>query len=631
MLKKLNLKRADKYDERVTTYHTIEAVIAHLDGRPHCKRIGNEQGDVPEWDDIVLHDLNGKTIYCQVKRQMTPFCNRDYGDRTIKQGQNKGKEHKLSPLDSAFASLANIFNITDVEVLDKSFHLSTPSPQISVKKDITLAILKDVCIEWKKSGARLEDFVGTKDKHTGLVKTWLKTWCNFQSDEAIFNCLRCVEINHLGDEEQINSLCNMALSNWYQDVDTVRELITQFLVDNASSNHSVTPRLVANHIRNYIKRERPSWVRYEKQGAFNWNISGTLSGETSTIEPANTVVKTLWDDKANRSFELQLYQHVNDVRPCFLDLSLIRLALHSPSSVVLRHNEALTWKASISNAIHCSLGSTKEDLRRLKVFNSEQQSGISESRQLSRNCEVKKEKDLLHESMDFITWCRVKETVDEIISEMAEGEVQDAAEDIWLNWKATIGSDLKIQSETMCDMLHAIVENNQLIGQLRAGLNTVNILSEAFETLLFIAIGLEADSMSWTEFQSKFSLRTIALAVWCGAQPTGNTNRARNFFTDDNLDDRRTLLGKETSRILVLPQAYSSPSEVLGCSLAGDPNSGDRIADARTPKIVITRSMAFNAAIDENTIESLKNYVGSVINKRQEQRDEHIHVLTTGY
>ncbi|WP_305838876.1 hypothetical protein [Photobacterium leiognathi] len=180
MLKKLKLIKADKYAESVTTYHTIRAVIAHLEGREHCKRIGNEQGDVPEWDDIVLHDLNGRTIYCQVKRQMTNFCTIKHDDNIITRGKNKGKNQPLSPLDKAFHSLAGIFNTVTKEVLDKTFYLSTPFPQISVKNGISLVNLKDVCNEWQKKGATLQDFISTKDKYTNLVKLWLKTWCNFQ-------------------------------------------------------------------------------------------------------------------------------------------------------------------------------------------------------------------------------------------------------------------------------------------------------------------------------------------------------------------------------------------------------------------------------------------------------------------
>lgn len=237
----------------------------------------------------------------------------------------------------------------------------------------------------------------------------------------------------------------------------------------------------------------------------------------------------------------------------------------------------------------------------------------------------------LNESMDSITWSRVKDSVDELIDDMPEGEVQDTVEDMWSNWKITIDSDLKVQSEAMYDMLHAIVENNDQAGQLRAGLNTVGILSEAFETLLLIAIGLGASSISWTDFKSEFSLRAIALAVWCGTKPKAHGNRAKRFFTDDSLEERRALLGKETSKILVLPQASSSPSEILGSSLAGDLNSGDSMADARTPNAVITRSMAFNNAVDDNTIKSLKEYVDSVVNKRRQQREEHVQLLTTGY
>ncbi|HCH2609573.1 TPA: hypothetical protein NKS41_000084 [Vibrio parahaemolyticus] len=630
MLKKLKLIRADKYAESVTTYYAARAVIAHLEGREHCKRIGNEQGDVPEWDDIVLHDLNGRTIYCQVKRQMTDFCTKKHDDNIITRSVNKGKFQPLSPLDKAFRSLADIFNTATKEVIDKTFYLSTPFPQISVKDCISLVNLKDVCNEWQKKGATLQDFTSTEDKHTKLVKLWLKTWCNFHNDTAMFYCLRCVEVHNLGDEDNIHEQCNTSLSNWYQDSDKVRTLITQFLVDNASENHSLTPRLIANHIQEHIKTERQKWVRYEKHGPSDWSISGILSNDVSTVEPANAVVETLWDDNANRNFELQLHRHPNVTRNCSLDLSLIRLALHAPRSVSLRHNEASSWKDNISSEINFSIGSSKDELKKLNVLDYKLNWYTSYSRSLSKRQEISEENSSLHRSMDCITWMKIKDAVDDIIASMNEGEVQDAAEDIWCNWKKTIDLDLEVQSEAMYDMLFAIVENNQQIGQLRTGLNTVNIMSEAFETLLLIAIGLGANSVNWTDFKNKFSLRVIALAVWCGAQPKGSRNRTKSFFTGDSLDVRREFLGKETSKILVLPQASSSPTEILACTLASDPSSGDSMADARTPNAVITRSMAFIDAVEENTIESLKAYVNSVINKRKEQRDEHVQLLTTG-
>lgn len=455
MLNKLNLVRADKYAELVTTYYTVRAVIAHLDGSEHCKRIGNEQGDVPEWDDIVLHDLSGKTIYCQVKRQITDFCSKSHESKAMVRDPNK--EYAPSPLDSAFSCLAHIFNNTTQEALDKRFHLITPFPQILVKKNLSLANLNDVLIEWKKPGARLDDFMSTEDKQAKSVKTWLKTWCDFKSDAAILNCLKCVEIHNVGYEEKIEELCDTALSNWYQNADLVREKITQFLVRNASVNHSLTPRLVANHIREYIKKERPSWVFYEKQGPSKWNISGTLSYDTSDIEPAFSVVNALWDENANHSFELRLHHHNYPTKPCSLDLSLIRLALHAPRSVSLCHNEASAWKTNLYSEINGSLGSGKDDLRKLKVLDNKHPR-YTDSRHLSKGKEVREEKTSLHESMDSITWHRVKDTVDEIIDDMHEGEVQDAAEDIWSNWKVTIDSELKIQSEVMHDMLYAIVE-----------------------------------------------------------------------------------------------------------------------------------------------------------------------------
>ncbi|MRT24900.1 hypothetical protein GJV14_13210 [Enterobacteriaceae bacterium RIT697] len=75
MQKKLRLKQADEYDYRVATLYAAQAVIAYLEGSEQCQRIGNEQGDVDEWDDIVLHGAKGTMVHCQVKRQTTDFSN----------------------------------------------------------------------------------------------------------------------------------------------------------------------------------------------------------------------------------------------------------------------------------------------------------------------------------------------------------------------------------------------------------------------------------------------------------------------------------------------------------------------------------------------------------------------------
>ena len=77
MQKKLRLKQADDYDYRVATLYAVKAVTAYMDGMEQCQRIGNEQGDIDEWDDIVLHGAANVTIHCQVKRQMSNFSNDD--------------------------------------------------------------------------------------------------------------------------------------------------------------------------------------------------------------------------------------------------------------------------------------------------------------------------------------------------------------------------------------------------------------------------------------------------------------------------------------------------------------------------------------------------------------------------
>lgn len=70
MQRKLRLKQSDAYDYLVATQFAAEAVIAYLEDDQHYQRMGNEQGDIEEWDDVVLHREGNHTLHCQVKRAL---------------------------------------------------------------------------------------------------------------------------------------------------------------------------------------------------------------------------------------------------------------------------------------------------------------------------------------------------------------------------------------------------------------------------------------------------------------------------------------------------------------------------------------------------------------------------------
>ncbi|MEZ9859052.1 ABC-three component system protein [Vibrio splendidus] len=627
MLKKLKLKQADEYDHQVATLYATEALNAYLGGSKHCERFGHEQGDIKEWDDVVLHGLNGKTVHCQIKRQMQDFSSYKIIRATKVQGKYKGHLQDLSTLDKAFESLAKYFGDPKYKVNGKVFWLAIPYPQIKIKEEITLTDLKDVCTEWKKAGATLEAFSGAQDK-TSKIKEWLKNWCGFPSDESIYNCIQCLEIQNYGDEAAIAERCNMHLYHWYDDLDNVKNKIRTFLTDNSSSNQSITPRMLANCVGSNLKPQCRSWTSYEKKSKLDWTISGTLSGHANEIEPPLSVVDKLWGPVSNHNFELQFKQSSSNNSFCTLDLSLIRLALHSPNTVKILHSDASAWRTNVSNAIRHTLGTTSNDLSRITILDQISPPSPSEYRQLSSNSEIRSEQSTLTRSMDELTWNQIKTSVDDFVAELKEGEVQNLTESVWLNWKQEIDKDQQLQNQVTADMLYAAAEGEQSIGQLRAGPHTVHLIRDAFKLLLYIAIGLDAETMGWQEFCSNFSIRSIALAYWAG--PRSSASEPRRFFDEDLRDERSELLGKEISKILVLPQTAASTSSIFGYSLASSEDEGETMADARIPQSVITRSLEFSDAIENNSVADIKSFVQGLITKRHNQRERQIASLIKG-
>jgi hypothetical protein len=146
--------------------------------------------------------------------------------------------------------------------------------------------------------------------------------------------------------------------------------------------------------------------------------------------------------------------------------------------------------------------------------------------------------------------------------------------------------------------------------------------------LLHLAVASDAKDRSWRNLGSDLSVRTVALLYWAG--PNQQVEHVRRFFDDDDRAERAEFLGKETARVLVLPQARSSVSAVYGKTLADGRDGGDSIAEPRTPTSIVTRSQEYQDALRQKTIASLKDFLAKALQGRDAQRAQHINTLTTG-
>ncbi|HEO1817536.1 hypothetical protein OHW85_08635 [Acinetobacter baumannii] len=627
MQKKLKLKQSDAYDYLVATQFAAESVIAYLDDIEHCQRIGNEQGDIEEWDDIVFHGWKGRTIHCQVKRQLENFCNLGLIREIKKKGKKQGTEmQELSALDSAFQKLGNYYesNIEE-EKSTKLFRLVVPYPNIQIKKTLTLINLKEVCSSCQKVGATIESF-RDEQGHTVKVREWLKSWCGFQTEEAIFRCLSNLEIVTLGEEAEIKGKTIDKLRAWFEQPDLVELRIRSFISDNASVVHSLTPRLIVDNINEYLRLDQRMWTRYSRTDVLNWKISGTLCGHQQNIEPPAEIINKLWKSSEGRKYELQFAHSFNTFSNQPLDISLLRLALHVDNNVNISAKESSGWKNNVTQRVRYTLGTSNSDLSHLNWIDKTNFRESHEYRELNTISNLEQESKLLEKHMNLCTWEKIKTNVNTKISAQPQGEVRDAMELLWSNWRSEIEIDPFLQETIAANMLSTNIENCVVLGRLRAGPRTVELIGDSLIMMLHLAIGLNSEDLGWKKFCDSQSIKVVALLFWAGTQQNNNLS-IRRFFDLDNDQQRSEFLGSETSKILVLPTSSISDSIIYGRHLASGVHEGDGIADSRTPLAVINQYQDYLDAVAKNKISSLIDFFSRKIKIRDNSRIKHIQNL----
>ncbi|MRT24899.1 hypothetical protein GJV14_13205 [Enterobacteriaceae bacterium RIT697] len=475
-----------------------------------------------------------------------------------------------------------------------------------------------------KAGA-IVDTLAKLGSNYEKVREWLSTWCEFPTDDSIFECLRNLEILEHGDESRLDSDIRDKLNVWYSTPDHVGLMIRDFIAKNASSDQSITPRMIASHVDQFILPQKRGFARYNMANPLNWEISGTLTGHQDDIESPRIVVNRLWNPVQNRSYELQIGYKCNGAYSSSLQLSLMRLALHVAQGTAVSAVGSDGWYATVTQTVRKTLGNSEDDLDAIRWIDSGATPSLSDHRKLHTSKLINDEALNLSEQMDTLTWEQVKFRVSAKIAVNQPNEVRDAVETIWHDWQNEIDKDPVLQHELLTDMLYAKSEGNRNIGVLRSGLRTARLIAEAMHMLLHLAVASGTTDHSWRGFRNDYSVRTVALHCWAG--PNQYLDEVRRFFDDDDHAQRAEFLGKETARLLVLPQARSSESAIYGKSLADGREGGDNLAEPRAPTSILTQSQEYKYVLRQETISSLRDFFSKIIQGREAQRTNHINML----
>lgn len=628
MLRKLKLKQSDNFDSWVATREMAGMVVKYLDGQPHARSIGSEQGLVG-WDDFVIEEDDESHTYVQVKRQTTPFCEHSENRRSsIKtQGKNKGEEHDLSPFDKAIADLGNSFLAPNISAdKTKQFKIALPNVTTKIKENIEVRHFNELCTACfnETTVATGLETRALSDNVTLRLFEWLTTWCGFRDWPHIILALRHLSISFTSLESDIQTEIDEKLCAWFTPADQARQAIFNYIQNNATDTGAATPKLVLKCLDGFRRADKPRWIQYKPTAnLLNWEVAGTIGSHDSSREMPRDTVPFLWGENTGVGRILRIGgDHPNGkLQP--LPMALLRLALHLPRPGLALVSNAEAWQVGLKQVTAGTLGNSNYDVDGLPLKTDTSAINPSDIHRLDGIVSLNDEANNLHFEMDKVTWQLVRTKVSELVLAMSgAGDLQPVVSELWQKWHVLIESDTTLRSKLLLDMLTVACEGTHIQPVLRVGPETVGLLVECLLMHLTVAVALDGSDAQLNKLNSGQAIRTLALSYWGG--PAGSGNGSRQLITGDSDDDIATLLGKETDPILIYSGVADPANQVFPDSLADDLQAQDNLAAPRRPDLLLTNCRTFKRLVASNSVEKIKKHISNELKKGQMSREKNI-------
>lgn len=638
MQKKLRLLRADRYTYLVCAQMMSTMLVAFLEGRQAAKWLGCEQGAVPDWDDIVQELSDGSLRHTQVKRQVTDFCN-EKAKRTMKVPRRKKVATaasatttqptlpELSAFDKAITALGQWFSsATPADGKTRTFTVQVPDRRVKIKHEFEMRNFEEFCVLCSlststPSGLEMHAQANTAAAH---IFDWLTTWCGFSDWGHIHKTLRNLKVEVISLEQEIEQATISMLDKYFFPAPEALKVILHDLEYNITDAGAATPRNILTLIRQFLRSDVPFWTQYAlEETSFTWGVSGCATGHANGVEDPAQTVPIFWEKGTQTERRLKVcvkFDH-KILSQEQLITRLIRLALHLRGPGHASIYEISPWNVAIKGVLSNTLGVTLDDFSNLQWIEAKDISYCVDSRQLVSAEDTRIECDSFDSSMGKVVWNLTKSNVSCAIRNMQVGDLQNGVEKLWKEIYPLLDADISKTNEFLTRMLNPVSEGLGMLGTMRVGPRTVDLLSSGLMMLIITAVALRKDA-DVASLLSGNDIRVIALKYWGGPASPHRVTRA--LVDGDNDNDVEDFLGKELANIILISESHSSHSEINRFTIASDRSSQDSFGAPRRAMLAVTNSRQFKIAVDSGTVKMVADLIEPELRLRGLAREENI-------
>jgi len=516
-----------------------------------------------------------------------------------------------SVLDDVFKSLAD--RTKECNHNSDKFWLTLPEGGILIKKKFSIRDL----IKFKENIAK--DVVtsdGMKelaliDENSEKAFTWLNSWCDFDDWNHIIRAFNVLEFKTSGREPDIKARTLKKLGEIFIDskVEVVYNLILSYIDSNSTYSGAMMPRHLLGELKDYMRSDVPRWSMYRTDGK-GWFISGIQDLEKNNeIEKPVMVVNKLWNNLSESVNSIKICGNYRD--DCCISNSLMRLSAHSLGAYNSYCSNKTRWEDSLKNKTGNTLGTGRNDFDDQRLLSLPDDTYYyNESKKLRLIKDIEEYALQLNDEMYMVTLNRIGFEIIEKISNMNEGSLRTEVELRWIKWENELKDDTKKQRELFSKILRPNIEGESVSAEIRCGLKTTTLLSEAIFMLLILSVCLDKDGeWGFNAVADDLHIKAIGLNFW-----SGPSDIQKKVVKIDNYKYINKLLENESEEIIILSGSDRASSDIYDESLAGEDAEIGLLIERKRPKLLITNDMHFEKLVEKGDVSALTNYLEDKIN-----------------